>query len=139
MESWAPILSRFNNSVKLMNTTHPTFFLLLFTHRNLVSELRDLLEHYIAQEEVDRDNPDAPMTGLRSFSLITHSFGVTTISGVLGTLICYLNGLLKYTAAMPPVEGGGGMYNPGHHGHHNHGHRYVPLPQHHQQQHQQQR
>ncbi|XP_065174996.1 transcription factor AP-2-epsilon-like [Sycon ciliatum] len=106
---------------------------------NLVSELRDLLEHYIAQEEVDRDNPDAPMTGLRSFSLITHSFGVTTISGVLGTLICYLNGLLKYTAAMPPVEGGGGMYNPGHHGHHNHGHRYVPLPQHHQQQHQQQR
>lgn len=93
----------------------------MLIYRQLVGEFRELLEHYIAQEEMDRDVADAPMTGLRSFSLITHSFGVTTISGVMGTFQAYLTSLLKYSSGMNMVDEG--MYH--HHHHHPQQHRYV--------------
>eukprot|EP00117_Sycon_ciliatum_P027414 scpid51423/ scgid0875/ Transcription factor AP-2-epsilon; Activating enhancer-binding protein 2-epsilon len=69
---------------------------------SLTNELREILDHYINLEDnQNKDMDRLPLTGLRQFSLITHSFGVSTISGVLTLFQNYLTTLLKCTGGIP--------------------------------------
>eukprot|EP00117_Sycon_ciliatum_P047662 scpid34714/ scgid3231/ Transcription factor AP-2-epsilon len=66
----------------------------------LTSELSVQLQSYLDQEEADRDNDNVNFPGLRQFSLITHSFGVLVVQGVLQVFQGYLNNLMKTTGGM---------------------------------------
>ena len=72
-----------------------------FFFRNLAGEFREMLERYMAQEDADQNSPDIQLTGLRSFSLITHAFGIPTISGVMSVFQSYLSALLALASGLP--------------------------------------
>ena len=68
--------------------------------RQLTSELGEQLQAYLDQEDADRDSDTGNFPGLRQFSLITHSFGVLVVQGVLQVFQGYLRNLLKSTSGL---------------------------------------